>query len=224
MEKSHMERSKTAGPKECRSRSSAATSSKKTQVLSAWLLLKSCTSSSQRSCRAVACTSTASRGGSPGDTPSASSLPEFTMPAMTGMAMLNTGMSRKIGTPDTRKFLAPARCMDTRNSFMICTSDTPGLGCSISGVAMPPCTPPRNPRPPPIKASAIFIMKSLPHVWTTTRVSGDSNPPGAFGTCGLMIALCAWPRISAHREPACAKLCTGAPKRRPRTCGQVGCM
>mmetsp|Transcript_8915 Transcript_8915/g.21112 ORF Transcript_8915/g.21112 Transcript_8915/m.21112 type:complete len:204 (+) Transcript_8915:9-620(+) len=203
MLKSHMERSKTS-PKFRRRRSRAATSSKKTHALSEWFLLKSCTRSSQRSCSAEACTSTARRGGSPGLTPRASKRPEFTMPVMIGSAMLNTGMSRKMGTPETRKCLAPARCMDSRNSFMNAASRTPGFGCSISGVAReaPPPPPSKPPSPPPINASAIFMMKSFPHVWITISVSLWNKPPTALGTSGLISALCAWLRMSPHMEPA----------------------
>mmetsp|Transcript_59367 Transcript_59367/g.191034 ORF Transcript_59367/g.191034 Transcript_59367/m.191034 type:complete len:221 (-) Transcript_59367:166-828(-) len=217
---SHMERSKAASPRLARSFSSALTSSKKTHVASGWPRLKASTSSLQRSHSAAACTCMASCGGSPGLTPRSSSLPCSTMFPMMGQRMLKMGISRKAGTPETRKCRAPPWYMAFRNCESTAASRAPGLARKISGVAPPtagppgiapppsmppPSKPPRRP-PPPRRPSAIFMMKSLPQVWITTRVCGRSRPPGPLGSCGLSRARCACMVSSAQSEPAAAKL------------------
>mmetsp|Transcript_31528 Transcript_31528/g.61936 ORF Transcript_31528/g.61936 Transcript_31528/m.61936 type:complete len:219 (-) Transcript_31528:157-813(-) len=217
---SHIDVSKVCEPMVSRSRSNAPTSSKRVHVASGCSLPNFSTTSHQRSYNATDWTCMASWGGSPGETPRLSKRPSFTITVMIGQSMLKMGISKKAGTPETRKCRAPALYKLSKDSEIISASRAPGFAERISGVIDPPVCKPR----PPIRASAHFIMKSLPPVWITTSVSCLNNPSDVLGSCMLASARRPWFARSLHIEPAVAKLYTRADSLRPSICGQVGCM
>mmetsp|Transcript_113055 Transcript_113055/g.359220 ORF Transcript_113055/g.359220 Transcript_113055/m.359220 type:complete len:367 (-) Transcript_113055:30-1130(-) len=213
IEKSHICLSKFAAPNVVRTRSNAPTSSKNTHLASGCCLLKSLHKASQRSCNAEIWTSRANRGSSSGLTPRSASLPCLMRFVSRGQTMFQMGISGKAGTPETKKFRAPPRYMVSRKALSFSDSRTPGLARKTSGT------------PPPKTPSTIFWIKSFPPVWMTTSVSLASNPPAAFGTCGLRRERVPWPCRSPHKEPGSAKLKTLARSLwEASTSPQQGCM